>query len=230
MPSSPSPRSPSPTASTSSTQPTSTSASHSPSPPTHRYIDPFSADSDSDSNPEITTAHEREQEQEQEPSDLPLLRRTHLTTGYRAGLSAGKENPETAQRGFDAGYGIGATLGARVGWVLGALGALRGFAAASAGARTEGEGEMLGRKIKEVEGECSVERLAEVVEGVRGPQTVEERESGVGVGEGEKGGMEAALSIVGRWVLVVEGLCQDVGVEMKFPGMLGEKGVLNQEA
>ena len=44
-----------------------------------------------------------------------------MTTGYRDGLSAGKDNPETAQRGFDEGFPAGAEIGKRIGWILGSL-------------------------------------------------------------------------------------------------------------
>ncbi|EFW14600.1 Essential protein Yae1, N terminal [Coccidioides posadasii str. Silveira] len=54
-----------------------------------------------------------------EPSDLPSLRRQHVTAGYRDGISAAKH--EHVQRGFDAGFPVGAQLGMRVGVVLGVL-------------------------------------------------------------------------------------------------------------
>ncbi|CAL5866052.1 uncharacterized protein PFLUO_LOCUS259 [Penicillium psychrofluorescens] len=54
-----------------------------------------------------------------EPSDLPSLRRQHVTAGYRDGVSASKS--EHVQRGFDAGFPVGAQLGMRAGTVLGIL-------------------------------------------------------------------------------------------------------------
>ncbi|KAL3464328.1 hypothetical protein BJX64DRAFT_254726 [Aspergillus heterothallicus] len=61
-----------------------------------------------------------------EPSELPSLRRQHVTAGYRDGISASKA--EHVQRGFDAGFPIGAQLGMRAGTVLGILeGLLRGY-------------------------------------------------------------------------------------------------------
>lgn len=54
-----------------------------------------------------------------EPSDLPSLRRQHVTAGYRDGVSASKGHH--VQRGFDAGFPIGAQLGMRAGTVLGIL-------------------------------------------------------------------------------------------------------------
>ncbi|EXJ70184.1 uncharacterized protein A1O5_06252 [Cladophialophora psammophila CBS 110553] len=52
-------------------------------------------------------------------SDVPSLRRQHMTDGYREGLSVGKAR--VMQRGFDAGYPLGVELGLRVGKVLGVL-------------------------------------------------------------------------------------------------------------
>ncbi|KDB21378.1 hypothetical protein H109_06676 [Trichophyton interdigitale MR816] len=54
-----------------------------------------------------------------EPSDLPSLRRQHVTAGYRDGVAAAKG--EHVQRGFDKGYPVGAELGVRAGVVLGVL-------------------------------------------------------------------------------------------------------------
>ena len=61
-----------------------------------------------------------------EPSDLPSLRRQHVTAGYRDGISASKG--EHVQNGFDAGFPVGGQLGMRAGTVLGILeGVLRGY-------------------------------------------------------------------------------------------------------
>lgn len=54
-----------------------------------------------------------------EPSDLPSLRRQHVTAGYRDGIAFSKS--EHVQRGFDGGYPVGAQIGLRVGTVLGIL-------------------------------------------------------------------------------------------------------------
>lgn len=59
-----------------------------------------------------------------EPSDLPSLRRQHVTAGYRDGIAMSKS--EHVQRGFDAGYPIGAQFGLRVGTILGILEGLVG--------------------------------------------------------------------------------------------------------
>ncbi|KAL2813088.1 hypothetical protein BJX63DRAFT_230893 [Aspergillus granulosus] len=61
-----------------------------------------------------------------EPSELPSLRRQHVTAGYRDGISASKA--EHVQRGFDAGFPTGAQLGMRAGTILGILeGLVRGY-------------------------------------------------------------------------------------------------------
>ncbi|CAG8115799.1 unnamed protein product [Penicillium salamii] len=61
-----------------------------------------------------------------EPSDLPSLRRQHVTAGYRDGTSTSKGLH--VQDGFDAGFPIGAQMGMRAGTVLGIMeGLLRGF-------------------------------------------------------------------------------------------------------
>ncbi|KAJ5357781.1 hypothetical protein N7541_004939 [Penicillium brevicompactum] len=61
-----------------------------------------------------------------EPSDLPSLRRQHVTAGYRDGTSSSKGLH--VQDGFDAGFPVGAQMGMRAGTVLGIMeGLLRGF-------------------------------------------------------------------------------------------------------
>lgn len=54
-----------------------------------------------------------------DPSDIPRLRSTHVTNGYRDGIAAGKEN--STQPGFDEGYPLGAEFGIARGWCLGVL-------------------------------------------------------------------------------------------------------------
>ena len=53
------------------------------------------------------------------PSDIPRLRGTHATAGYRAGISTSKT--QFLQPGFDEGYSLGAVFGLRIGYLLGAL-------------------------------------------------------------------------------------------------------------
>ncbi|KAK4098629.1 hypothetical protein N658DRAFT_407736, partial [Parathielavia hyrcaniae] len=59
-------------------------------------------------------------------SDIPRLSHAHTTAGYRDGIALAKAR--TAQQGFDEGYGLGATIGARAGQLLGVL---EGLAAAA---------------------------------------------------------------------------------------------------
>ena len=94
-----------------------------------------------------------------EPSDLPSLRRQHVTAGYRDGISVSKG--EHVQNGFDAGFPVGGQLGMRAGTVLGILeGVLRGYenravvkkqlpAAAAARGNSTGAGANAGRESEE---------------------------------------------------------------------------------
>ncbi|KAL2426086.1 hypothetical protein ABEF95_010744 [Exophiala dermatitidis] len=66
-------------------------------------------------------------------SDIPSLRRQHMTDGYREGLAVGKAR--VMQAGFDAGYPFGVEIGLRVGKVLGVLeGIVAAVSAAGGGA------------------------------------------------------------------------------------------------
>ena len=53
------------------------------------------------------------------PSDIPRLRATHVTAGYREGIAAAKAS--ALQGGFDEGYPLGAVMGLRTGEILGIL-------------------------------------------------------------------------------------------------------------
>lgn len=82
----------------------------------------------------ITPAASNNQPQQPsaDPSDLPALRRQHVTAGYRDGVSVSKG--EHVQEGFDAGFPIGAQLGMRAGTILGILeGLTRGLEERSGG-------------------------------------------------------------------------------------------------
>ncbi|SMY29852.1 unnamed protein product [Zymoseptoria tritici ST99CH_1A5] len=54
-----------------------------------------------------------------EHSDIPRLRRIHVTNGYREGLAASKESH--VQAGFDEGFSLGGEIGTVVGWCFGVL-------------------------------------------------------------------------------------------------------------
>lgn len=63
-----------------------------------------------------------------DPSDIPRLRSTHITNGYREGIADSKA--KYVQEGFDEGYGLGAVIGLKAGWCLGVLeGVCRAIAA-----------------------------------------------------------------------------------------------------
>ncbi|KAL9088329.1 MAG: hypothetical protein Q9165_006254 [Trypethelium subeluteriae] len=54
-----------------------------------------------------------------EPSEIPRLRSTHTTAGYRDGISSSKVR--YVQDGFDEGYSLGATIGLKAGFALGVV-------------------------------------------------------------------------------------------------------------
>ena len=99
--------------------------------------------------------------QSQEPSDIPRLRTTHTTAGYREGIAASKI--QSLQPGFDEGYSLGAVLGLRVGYIIGVLEALR---VAISGTEKKG----ISKTLKEAREELSVEKM--FVRGVWGEDGV----------------------------------------------------------
>ena len=81
-----------------------------PAPPAHHsqtttLDDVFASETDDSHGPSV------------EPSEIPRLRSTHVTNGYRNGVSDSKVR--FVQDGFDEGYALGAALGLKAGWVLG---------------------------------------------------------------------------------------------------------------
>ncbi|KAL9098000.1 MAG: hypothetical protein Q9187_009755, partial [Circinaria calcarea] len=66
------------------------------------------------------------------PSDIPRLRASHVTAGYRTGIANSKA--AALQGGFDEGYSLGAVMGLKVGRVLGVL---EGITSALRGRRQE---------------------------------------------------------------------------------------------
>lgn len=80
-------------------------------------------------------------------SDLPTLRRQHVTSGYREGLAIGKA--QVMQRGFDEGYPFGVELGLRIGAVLGVLeGMLAAFKKAGAASTSAGTAQAATRRSR----------------------------------------------------------------------------------
>ncbi|KAI4140618.1 MAG: hypothetical protein LQ341_003763 [Variospora aurantia] len=113
----------------------------------------------SDSPPASPTS-----KQASEPSDIPRLRSTHATNGYRDGISVSKD--QALQPGFDEAYPLGAILGLRVGYVLGVLeglcGALRSQKPLTPSTEREGGGET--EAVRREEAQQSQELLAQAKE------------------------------------------------------------------
>lgn len=125
-------------------------------PPTHTLSDIFS-----DSPPSSLPHTSNPSLQTQIPSDIPRLRTTHTTAGYRDGVSSSKTL--ALQPGFDEGYPLGAVLGLRVGWVLGVLeglcGALRLPTERSSAAGSEEGWERLQRLLGEAREALKMEKV-----------------------------------------------------------------------
>lgn len=87
-----------------------------------------------------------------DPSDIPRLRSTHSTAGYRAGISTSKER--SLQPGFDQGNSLGAVFGLRVGYILGAIEGLYS-------AHPQGSEERKGLKklVKEAREQLAIEKV-----------------------------------------------------------------------
>lgn len=88
--------------------------------------DIFGSSPESDNHFVAVTRTAQEDAARTEPSDLPALRRQHVTAGYRDGIAASKA--EHVQEGFDGGYPVGTQFGLRVGAILGILeGVIKGL-------------------------------------------------------------------------------------------------------
>lgn len=94
-------------------------------------------------------------------SDIPRLRATHSTAGYRNGISAAKT--QWLQPGFDEGYSLGAVLGLRVGYMLGVLEGLYAAFASSERKERKDEGEGKDEAGREEEGNEEVKRLKKLL-------------------------------------------------------------------
>lgn len=85
-----------------------------------------------------------------ERSDIPRLRSTHVTNGYRDGIAESKA--QYVQEGFDEGFSLGAVLGLRAGWLLGAFeGVVRAVSSGGGGSGgrdgNDGVGEEVSREL-----------------------------------------------------------------------------------
>ena len=113
-------------------------------------------------------------------SDLPSLRRQHITSGYREGLSIGKAT--VIQSGFDSGYPIGVEIALRAGKVIGLLeGMVAALAKVEAGERREKVKAMLEKAKREMD-------VKELLRGVE--DEVVAREGGL---------LEVVGGMLGRW-------------------------------
>ncbi|WPH01733.1 Hypothetical protein R9X50_00458500 [Acrodontium crateriforme] len=103
-------------------------------------------------------------------SDVPKLRTTHVTNGYREGIAASKE--QHIQAGFDEGYSLGAQLGLKAGRVLGQLEGIWHAVVASEQAKSKASvtheeheivselgGEAIAKMLADAEKELSVQAL-----------------------------------------------------------------------
>lgn len=81
------------------------------------------------------------------PSDIPRLQQEHTTAGYRDGITVAKA--EHVQAGFDEGFGLGATIGAVAGQLLGVLEGLS-FACVSSSAKGEKNGNGNGNEDEDI--------------------------------------------------------------------------------
>jgi len=159
------------------------------------------------------------------------MRRQHTTDGYRAGLSAGKEDPATAQKGFDEGYPPGILLGMRVGFLLGALGELERCGVLEKGVRKVAEGEMEVVRLMESMGVVLGRGVVEEMEGEVGEEVAEIGKDGGGEGDGvDVGGVGMSgmkttreseswidkIDSILKWSKVVEDAGRKVGVDLAY--------------
>lgn len=90
---------------------------------------PNSPTGESNQNPDFLSG-EQTNSSNAERSDIPRLRSTHVTSGYRDGIAESKAS--SVQAGFDEGFSLGAVLGSKSGYLLGVLeGIVRATASAS---------------------------------------------------------------------------------------------------
>ena len=195
-----------------SSTPPSTPPSLPPSPTTNPLSDIFS--DSPPPTPNNPTHHPSE------PSDLPRLRSTHITAGYRTGISVSKT--PSLQPGFDEGYSLGAVFGLRIGGLIGMLEGL--YACACSGCTDGGGGGRDDEKVKQKEKER--ERVGKLVRKAREELSVERvfgREWWDGSGDGgwryEVGGAKGEREVEVTRMEVVEG----------HPVVRGWEGVVAEE-
>lgn len=153
----------------------------------------------------------------QHPSDIPRLRSTHVTSGYREGVAVSKE--KYVQKGFDEGYSLGAELALKAGQCLGILeGLLDGLP--SAAGRREGErsaeGMELSQLVDEAESSLKVEKLCgrewfgeDGVWTFDVPGQDDAEETGVSFSE-----VASAHPIIKHWTDVVQRVATERGIRL----------------
>ena len=128
-----------------------------------------------------------------EPSDLPSLRRQHVTAGYRDGVTVMKM--AHVQDGFDGGYPVGAEMGVRVGIVLGVL---EGIVNADADGSAK-----VGKVLEEVRRELDVRS---VFGGAMGETFADGQVEGQGEVNVKERSTRAGEEVIARWEGRVEAL------------------------
>ena len=127
------------------------------------YRDPMDDVFGSDSGSPIAHSSENIDEIDQrsaasERSDIPRLRSTHVTNGYRDGLAESKSR--YVQEGFDEGYSLGAVLGTKAGWCLGVLeGISRAFSRSAANEATSQPSANVHKSLSDARKELMVQSL-----------------------------------------------------------------------
>ncbi|KAI5243391.1 essential protein-like protein Yae1 [Aureobasidium subglaciale] len=153
-----------------------------------------------------------------ERSDIPRLRSTHVTSGYRDGISVSKASH--VQSGFDEGFSLGAVIGQKAGFLLGVLEGLVRAIQSSSAVPAEVKEEVVARFVaarrelglqslfgREWFGEDGIWTFG--VEGVE-EEDVTFRD------------VADAHPVVGKWVAEIEGLKKKFGFEIKVREMVEE--------
>jgi len=168
-----------------------------------------------------------------DPTDLPLLRRTHETNGYREGVATSKETH--IQAGFDEGYALGGELGLAVGKVIGVLQGLRRAVFAAAGKSRDGVVRQdVEEKLRLAETDLRLERVfgpeffaedgvwkysvpVTSTDGTTAGQVKSVERGGGPGGEGEDisfAQVAAAHPLVRKWEAIAKQLAETIGLDL----------------
>ncbi|KAI5204464.1 essential protein-like protein Yae1 [Aureobasidium subglaciale] len=147
-----------------------------------------------------------------ERSDIPRLRSTHVTSGYRDGISVSKASH--VQSGFDEGFSLGAVIGQKAGFLLGVLEGLVRAIQTSTLVTAEVKDEVVAKFVA-ARGELGLQSLfGREWFGEDGIWTFEVK----GVEEEEDvtfRHVADAHPVVGKWIEEIEGLKRKFGFEIK---------------